>query len=47
MLTGYKGYTPELGYTSSGNSPANSQKGVDVAQYPSARNITFGLSTNF
>jgi len=47
MITGYKGYTPELGYTSSGNTPANSQKGVDVAQYPSARNITFGLTANF
>jgi len=47
MITGYKGYTPELGYTSSGNSPANSQKGVDVAQYPSARNITFGVTANF
>jgi len=47
MLTGYKGYTPELGYTSSGGSPANSQRGVDVAQYPSARNLTFGVTANF
>ena len=47
MITGYKGYTPELGYTSSGGSPANSQRGVDVAQYPSARNITFGATANF
>ncbi|HTI58413.1 TonB-dependent receptor [Mucilaginibacter sp.] len=46
-ITGYKGYTPELGYTSSGNNPANSQKGVDVAQYPSARNVTFGVTANF
>jgi hypothetical protein len=42
MITGYKGYTPELGYN--GN---NLQKGVDVAQYPSARNITFGATANF
>jgi len=47
MITGYKGYTPELGYTSTGNAPANSQKGVDVAQYPSARNITIGATANF
>lgn len=42
MITGYKGYTPELGYNGS-----NLQKGVDVAQYPSARNITFGATANF
>jgi hypothetical protein len=42
MITGYKGYTPELGYNGS-----NLQKGVDVAQYPSARNLTFGVSANF
>lgn len=42
MITGYKGYTPELGYTG-----GNLQKGVDVAQYPSARNITFGVTANF
>jgi len=42
MITGYKGYTPELGYNVN-----NLQKGVDVAQYPSARNITFGVSANF
>jgi hypothetical protein len=47
MITGYKGYTPELGYTSTSGYPANSQKGVDVAQYPSARNITFGVTANF
>jgi len=42
MLTGYKGYTPELGYTN-----GNLQRGVDVAQYPSARNLTIGASVNF
>jgi len=42
MFTGYKGYTPELGYTN-----GNAQRGVDVAQYPSARNITIGASANF
>ena len=47
MITGYKGYTPELGYTSSGGAPANSQRGVDVAQYPSTRNLTIGATVNF
>jgi TonB-linked SusC/RagA family outer membrane protein len=42
MITGYKGFTPELGYN--GN---NLQKGVDVAQYPSARNVTIGMSATF
>lgn len=40
MITNYKGYTPELGYTTSGNL----QRGVDVAQYPSVRTITFGVT---
>jgi TonB-linked SusC/RagA family outer membrane protein len=42
MITGYRGYTPELGYTD-----GNRQRGVDVAQYPSARNFTFGATFNF
>ena len=39
MITNYKGYTPELGYTN-----GNVQRGVDVAQYPAVRTITFGLT---
>jgi len=39
FITKYKGYTPELGYTN-----GNLQRGVDVAQYPSVRTITFGLT---
>jgi TonB-linked SusC/RagA family outer membrane protein len=39
FITGYKGYTPELGYTN-----GNVQRGVDVAQYPSVRTITFGVT---
>jgi TonB-linked SusC/RagA family outer membrane protein len=39
IITKYKGYTPELGYTS-----GNLQRGVDVAQYPSVRSFTFGLT---
>lgn len=39
MITNYSGYTPELGYTN-----GNKQRGVDVAQYPSVRSFTFGLT---
>ncbi|GAA4322553.1 TonB-dependent receptor [Mucilaginibacter gynuensis] len=39
IITGYKGYTPELGYTD-----GNIQRGVDVAQYPAVRTITFGAT---
>src|SRR5579871_275729 len=50
MITGYKGYTPEIGYTNTdpnGNTPPNSQRGVDLAQYPSTRNLTIGATLNF
>ena len=43
-ITKYTGYTPELGYTDPNN---NRQRGVDLAQYPSARTFTFGASFNF
>jgi len=57
-ITGYKGYTPELGYTSPGQpGPKNVQqfnsatpglqRGVDVAQYPQSRNITIGGTVSF
>jgi TonB-linked SusC/RagA family outer membrane protein len=42
MITGYRGYTPELGYTD-----GNRQRGVDVAQYPPSRNFTIGATFNF
>jgi len=41
-ITGYSGYTPELGYTD-----GNKQRGVDVAQYPSVRTVTVGATLNF
>ena len=41
-ITKYTGFTPELGYTD-----GNRQRGVDVAQYPSARTFTVGASINF
>jgi TonB-linked SusC/RagA family outer membrane protein len=53
-ITKYQGYTPMLGYTNSvpppnGSAPpsGNLQRGVDVAQYPTARNFTIGASVNF
>jgi hypothetical protein len=56
-ITGYKGYTPELGYTNPGTSGPSIQKpfdytpglqrGVDVAQYPQSRNITVGATVSF
>ena len=42
ILTPYKGYTPELGYTD-----GNKQRGVDVAQYPPSRTLMIGASFNF
>jgi TonB-linked SusC/RagA family outer membrane protein len=45
-ITDYSGFTPELGYTDD-NGNNNKQRGVDVAQYPSARTILFGASVNF
>ncbi|KAA6300791.1 MAG: TonB-dependent receptor SusC [Candidatus Ordinivivax streblomastigis] len=42
ILTQYKGFTPELGFTA-----GNLQRGVDVAAYPTVRKISLGLSLNF
>ncbi|SEB04833.1 TonB-linked outer membrane protein, SusC/RagA family [Pedobacter hartonius] len=44
MITNYSGYTPELGYTDNSLPRRNVQRGVDVAQYPSVRSFTFGLT---
>jgi hypothetical protein len=45
MLTKYKGFTPEIGYPN--DTDGNKQRGVDVAQYPSARNLMIGATFNF
>jgi len=47
MLTKYPGYTPELGYTNAGSSTPGVQRGVDLAQYPATRSVTFGGTINF
>lgn len=44
MITSYSGYTPELGYTDTSTPKRNTQRGVDVAQYPAVRSFTFGLT---
>ena len=41
-ITGYKGYSPELGYNGT-----NLQRGVDLAQYPTSRKLTIGATLNF
>jgi len=47
-ITNYSGFTPELGLTDTNNNVlTNRQRGVDVAQYPTARSFTFGASINF
>lgn len=48
-ITKYSGFTPEIGFTPDGNGNIsnNLQRGVDLAQYPSARTFTFGASFNF
>ena len=47
MITKYPGYTPELGYTNPTSTTPGLQRGVDLAQYPAARSITFGGTINF
>jgi TonB-linked SusC/RagA family outer membrane protein len=47
IITGYKGYSPELNATSNyGSSSANlaTQQGFDHGTYPQARSITFGIN---
>lgn len=46
-ITKYSGFTPELGYTDTNPALYNRQRGVDIAQYPSARTFTFGATLNF
>ena len=47
MITKYPGYTPELGYTNPTSSTPGLQRGVDLAQYPATRSVTFGGTINF
>ena len=50
MITGYKGYNPDLGVN---NSIVTNQddmvmaRGCDAGRYPTPRTFTFGLQVNF
>lgn len=50
-ITGYKGYTPDLGVNSGDGATGQSDnvmtRGCDDGRYPSARSFTFGLQVNF
>lgn len=50
-ITGYKGYTPDLGVNAGDGATGQSDnvmtRGCDDGRYPSARSFTFGLQVNF
>ena len=50
-ITGYKGYTPDLGVNNGDGATGQSDnvmtRGCDDGRYPTARSFTFGLQVNF
>jgi len=42
-ITGYSGYTPDLGYTDNNTSYSALARGTDHGRYPQARTISFGI----
>jgi TonB-dependent starch-binding outer membrane protein SusC len=44
VITGYKGYSPELNVTSSAN--LATQEGFDHGTYPQAKSVTFGINVS-
>ncbi|MDH6535155.1 TonB-dependent receptor [Parabacteroides sp. 52] len=46
-LTGYSGYTPDLGYTDNNTSYTALARGTDHGRYPQARTISFGMQIGF
>ncbi|QRR04053.1 TonB-dependent receptor [Dyadobacter sandarakinus] len=46
-FTHYKGYDPEVNYSSEGNTQVNRNLGLDYASYPNAKSYTVGLSIGF
>jgi len=44
IITGYKGYSPELNVTTSTGTNLATQEGFDHGTYPQAKTITFGLN---
>ena len=46
MITGYKGYSPELNVTTSTGTNLATQEGFDHGTYPQAKTITLGLNVS-
>jgi hypothetical protein len=46
IITGYKGYSPELNVTTSTGTNLATQEGFDHGTYPQAKTITFGLNVS-
>lgn len=46
-ITGYKGYTPDLGYIDNNTSYSALARGTDHGRYPQARTISFGIQLGF
>ncbi|CAG4990435.1 TonB-dependent receptor P3 [Dyadobacter sp. CECT 9275] len=46
-FTKYKGYDPEVNYSSDGNTESNTNLGLDYASYPNAKSYTVGLNIGF
>jgi TonB-dependent starch-binding outer membrane protein SusC len=46
IITGYKGYSPELNVTTSTGTNLATQEGFDHGTYPQAKSVTFGLNVS-
>ena len=46
IITGYKGYSPELNVTTSTGTNLATQEGFDHGTYPEAKTITFGINAS-
>jgi TonB-linked SusC/RagA family outer membrane protein len=46
-FTKYKGYDPEVNYSSEGDTDGNRNLGLDYASYPNAKSYTVGLNIGF
>ena len=46
-FTKYKGYDPEVNYSSDGNTDSNRNLGLDYGSYPNAKSYTIGLNLGF
>jgi TonB-linked SusC/RagA family outer membrane protein len=46
-FTKYKGFDPEVNYSSDGNTDSNRNLGLDYGSYPNAKSYTIGLNVGF